>query len=438
MSRPRIFLPSALPSALALALVLSPARGGAAAELGFPSASPYASVSQWVGLTNITVSYFSPAVSGRKLWGTVLTPGAPWLIGDGAAPVVSFSREVVVGGAAIPAGKYALCAIPSPTDWTIILNRQTSLWRPTDRKPALDVARFVVRAEPAPHRERLTFVFSDFADQSATLDLEWDGWRIRIPIGLRTAEQVGGAIRSLDEAWRSYADAARYMLEKKHDVERGLVYVDRSLALRETWYNVWIKASLLRARGDLVNARLTADRAYQLGRAAGAEFTLEPEVKQALADWSDAPAALAKVPAERPRRRGRADRLRLASAPGLTGQTAIVDSEPFPASSERVAAAPPAARPPRASEFAPIIKKGRPDLERCYQRALREDPGLGAAHVTVSISIGASGRVTKVALDPPPASKTLEGCLREVVARWPFPASTGDYETQVPLNLSGR
>ncbi len=63
---------------------------------------------------------------------------------------------------------------------------------------------------------------------------------------------------------------------------------------------------------------------------------------------------------------------------------------------------------------------------------------MSAARLTVSISIGASGRVTKVALDPPPASKTLEGCLRDVVARWPFPASTGEYETQVPLTLSGR
>ncbi len=204
MSRPRALL--------ALALALSLPGAGRAAEVAFPVASPYASVSQWVGLTNITVSYFSPAVSGRKLWGSVLTPGTAWLIGDGAAPVVSFSREVVVGGATVPAGKYALVAIPTPGEWTMILTRQTQLWRAGERKPALEVARFSARAEPAPHRERLTFVFSDYADQHATLDLEWDTWRVRIPIGLRTAEQVGGVMRSLDDAWRSYAEAARYML----------------------------------------------------------------------------------------------------------------------------------------------------------------------------------------------------------------------------------
>ena len=41
------------------------------------------------GLTNITVSYFSPAVAGRKLWGPILKPGAVWLPGDAAAPTLA-------------------------------------------------------------------------------------------------------------------------------------------------------------------------------------------------------------------------------------------------------------------------------------------------------------------------------------------------------------
>ena len=108
--------------------------GAAAAEVPFPSRSPYASVSQWVGLTNITVRYTTPAVAGRPIWGSVLKPGAVWLVGDGAAPTVAFSRDVVVGDAAIPAGTYALLAIPSKADWTIILNRDTKLWRADSRK----------------------------------------------------------------------------------------------------------------------------------------------------------------------------------------------------------------------------------------------------------------------------------------------------------------
>jgi outer membrane biosynthesis protein TonB len=79
-----------------------------------------------------------------------------------------------------------------------------------------------------------------------------------------------------------------------------------------------------------------------------------------------------------------------------------------------------------------------PDLQRCYQRALRQDPSLAAAKVTLSIAVGVSGRVTNVAFDPPLPARTLESCVEEAVARWAFPSSPVDYETRVPLVLTGR
>ena len=66
----------------------------------------------------------------------------------------------------------------------------------------------------------------------------------------RTAAQALANINSaVDGTWRTYANAARYMLENKKDYDAGLKYVDQSLALKEDWYNVWIKAELRRRRG---------------------------------------------------------------------------------------------------------------------------------------------------------------------------------------------
>lgn len=422
--------------------------GAVAAEVPFPSRSPYASVSQWVGLTNITVRYTTPAVAGRPIWGSVLKPGAVWLVGDGAAPTVAFSRDVVVGDAAIPAGTYALLAIPSKADWTIILNRDTKLWRADSRNPALDVARVAVHAEPTAPRERLAFGFSDFTDDRATMDLEWATMKVRIPIGLRTAEQVAGTMAALDNAWQANAEAARYLLEKR-DFAAGLKYANQSLALRETWYGFWLKASLLAARGDYLNARAAAERSYQLGHAAGPEFAAhESTVKQALATWSTpvAPAPAPPAPKERderPRRLHRAREARVATAPALPGSAFLVDGnqnlEPLPALSERRVEARRSETPrPTGAAFSRVIKHGRPDLQRCYQRALRQDPDLGTARVTVSISVGTSGKVTNVSLTPPLSTGALESCLKTAVSRWEFPPSPTDYETQVPLALSGR
>ena len=449
MSRSRPYLLWALTLSLAAPL------NAAAAEVPFPSRSPYASVSQWVGLTNITVRYTTPAVAGRTIWGSVLKPGAVWLVGDGAAPTVAFSRDVVVGDAAIPTGTYGLLAIPpkgdwTKSDWTIILNRETKLWRADNRNPALDVARVTAHAEPAAPRERLAFVFSDFTDDRASMDLEWAAVRVRIPIGLRTAEQVAGAMQTLDSAWQANAEAARYMLEK-NKLEAGLKYANQSLALRETWYGYWIKASLLAARGDYPNARAAAERSYQLGHAAGSEFTtLESTVKGAVAAWS-APGAPAPAPpppplkarGERPRRPHRPSEARVAKAPALSGGAFLVDGdrdlEPMPAPSERHVEARRAETPrPTGAAFSRVIKHGRPDLQRCYQRALRQDPNLGTAKVTVSIDVGTTGRVTNVSVAPPLPTGALESCLKDTVSRWAFPPSPVEYETQVPLALSGR
>ena len=76
------------------------------------------------------------------------------------------------------------------------------------------------------------------------------------------------------------------MLENKKDYDAGLKYVDQSLALKEDWYNLWIKAQLLAAKRQLQGgARRWPSAAYQLGEKDQPGFFLEGEVKKTLAEW---------------------------------------------------------------------------------------------------------------------------------------------------------
>src|SRR5512144_554942 len=99
---------------LACAALLAMASTGRAAELQIPRRSPRAHVSQQVGPTELAVDYNSPAVRGRAIWGAVVPFGEVWRAGDGPAPRVSFSGDVVFAGTEVPAGTYALLAIPGP------------------------------------------------------------------------------------------------------------------------------------------------------------------------------------------------------------------------------------------------------------------------------------------------------------------------------------
>jgi len=269
--------------ALLLAAASSPAR---AQQLELPHPSPYAKVSQHVGLTEISVDYSCPGVKGRKIWGGLVPYDKMWRTGANQATKISFSRDVTFGDKPVPAGTYALFTIPTKGDWTVILNKKPD--QPgtmQEYKADQDLVRIQVKPKAAPHRERLAFLFSDFDDDKASLDLEWEKLRVSIPIKVDTAPQALASIKTtLDSTWRTYANAARYMLETKKDYDTGLKYIDQSLALKEDWFNVWIKASLLAAKGNYKEAYPAAEKAYALGQKADG-FFLEADVKKALADW---------------------------------------------------------------------------------------------------------------------------------------------------------
>jgi len=254
------------------------------AELELPRPSPFAKVSQDVGLTQITVDYSSPAVKGRKIWGALVPFDKMWRTGANRATKITFSKDVTFGDQPVPAG---MVNNAKSGEWTVILNKNSDQpGTATEYKQELDLVRFKVHAKPAPQRERLAFIFADFTDDKASLDLEWEKLRVSMPIKVKTAEQaLANIAKETGNAWQIYSSSARYMLESKKDYDAGLKLVDQSLALKEEWFNTWIKAQLLAAKGDVKAAYPLAQRAYELGQKAGPGFFLEAEVKKALADW---------------------------------------------------------------------------------------------------------------------------------------------------------
>jgi hypothetical protein len=281
MSRPLALLAFVAP----FALTVHPAF----ADLELPRPSPFAKVSQDVGLTQIVVDYSSPAVKGRKIWGGLVPFDKMWRTGANQATKITFSKDVTFAEQAVPAGTYALFTIPGKTgEWTVILNKNAE--QPgtgVNYKPELDQVRVKLHTKAAPQRERLAFLFSDFTDDRASLDLEWEKLRLSIPIKVNTAAQALTNINNaIDNNWRMYATAARYMQETKKDHDAAMKYIDQSLALKEDWFNVWIKATLLAEKKDFKAALPLAQKAYDLGTKAGPGFFLEGDVKKALTDWN--------------------------------------------------------------------------------------------------------------------------------------------------------
>jgi hypothetical protein len=268
--------------AVASALAAAPA---VAQQLDLPRPSPLAKVTQTVGLTDITVDYSSPAVKGRTIFGGLLPFDELWRTGANSATKITFSKDVTIDGKPVVAGSYALFTIPGKAAWTVILNKNFNQGGTREYKKELDVLRFQAKPQSIPLRERLTFVVADFTDNSANIDLEWDKTRISIPVKLATDEQAATAIKGLnDSAWRPYNAAARYLLDQKRDTDQALALVEKSIALKEDWFNLWTKAQLTAAKGKKGEAIALAEKAQTLGAKADFFFAAD-DVKKALAEW---------------------------------------------------------------------------------------------------------------------------------------------------------
>lgn len=252
-----------------------------------PQASLRAAVEQTVGVTNLRVDYSSPAVRGRTIWGELVPYGELWRAGANAATRLELSDAATIFGATVPAGAYSLFAIPGETEWTIILNRDSSGRGYSGHDPAEDVARGTVTPADAPARERLTFTFDDTTERSTSLVLDWAGKRVAIPIAIDTDALVQARIDAvIAQAWRPHFNAGRYLLEQEGQEQRAVEMLERSQQIQATWWNEWYLARALAAVDRRPDAIPHAEAALELGAGdAVFEDNFAAQVRAALEEW---------------------------------------------------------------------------------------------------------------------------------------------------------
>jgi hypothetical protein len=266
-------------------VVLSFLLGSAfAQDLELPVLSPRAMVSQQIGTVKVTLDYASPGARDRAVWGELVPYDKVWRTGANAATTLTTTGDVKIGGKDVPAGTYSVFTIPGEKSWTVILNSNAKA-NAGNYDEKLDVARFTATPVEGPKRERLTFLFSDTDHDSATLELEWAGVRLPIPVEVDSAGRSKADIEAyVARAARRLADAGK-LLADNGDVQGGLALVGKSLAVQETWYGRWTEAQILSAKGEKKAAYQAAEKAMALGTPAGEGFFARAQVEKALAEW---------------------------------------------------------------------------------------------------------------------------------------------------------
>src|SRR5436853_185534 len=117
-----------------------------------------ASVTERVGLTDVTIHYDRPGVKGRegKIWGQLIPAGftdqgfgsskaAPWRAGANANTTVEFSNDVKIEGQPLAAGRYGFFVVYDPNECTLIFSKNSTAWGSFFYKPEEDVLRVKVK-----------------------------------------------------------------------------------------------------------------------------------------------------------------------------------------------------------------------------------------------------------------------------------------------------
>jgi tetratricopeptide (TPR) repeat protein len=238
------------------------------AQIQAPAASPTATISQQVGLTDVKIEYSRPSAKGRKIYGELVPFGEVWRTGANSATKLTFSDSVQFNNKWLQKGTYALYTIPAKEEWVIIVSKNTGNWGSNGYKLEDDAVRFNLKSASLNDMvETFTINLADCNNNGAKLELTWENTRVSIPFGVGTDAKMMASIKSTmnGPSGDAYGAAARYYLESGKDMKQALEWMNKSLQMNgEKFWMLRQKALIQAKMGDLKGAIETATKSRDM------------------------------------------------------------------------------------------------------------------------------------------------------------------------------
>jgi|SRR6185437_654086 len=138
--------------------------------------------------TKITVEYSRPSKRGRVIFGELVPFGKVWRTGANEATTFETNKDLMIGGKALPAGKYTLWSIPEKDKWTVIWNGKQYSWGvkgPFDPSASREPEADVLQIQVAPQEsndvvEQFTISFDEA--NGLALVIAWDKTKVAVPL----------------------------------------------------------------------------------------------------------------------------------------------------------------------------------------------------------------------------------------------------------------
>jgi hypothetical protein len=250
------------------------AAPAAQAQISTPQPSPKSTVTQRVGLTDVTITYSRPGVKNRAIFGTVVPYGKRWRTGANATTSIKFSDDVTIEGKKVPAGEYGLYTIPNATEWTVVLNKSLKQGADVDGfKDEQDVARFNIKPYKLANKvETFTISFAEVTPATANVDMLWDmtgaKFKITADVDSKVMAQIDEkVIKNASPAAGDLAAAAVYYNDNNKEPKQALTWIQKANATDPKFWNVNTEAKIRLKMKDYKGAVTAAEQSKKLALA---------------------------------------------------------------------------------------------------------------------------------------------------------------------------
>jgi len=236
---------------LSIVLLLSIFTWPAMGQMDVPpvGGNPRATVSEEVGITNITVKYSRPDVGGRegKIWGALVTngftsnsfitnrPTAPWRAGANENTTITFEHDVKVEGQAVKAGTYGVFMVVWPDSVMLILSNQSDAWGSFYYEEKNDALRTILKPQMNDKSvEWLKYEFIEHKEKSCTIAMLWEKLIVPFKVEVDVDNIVIARLREQVTSQRGFnstnmVQAAQYCLNKSINLDEALTWSQRAV-----------------------------------------------------------------------------------------------------------------------------------------------------------------------------------------------------------------
>lgn len=255
---------------LAALLVFATFCAAQSLVLELPRPSQRATVSQRLGITDISITYHRPLVNNRKVWGTLVPYGQVWRAGANENTVIAFSDPVMIEGKPLEKGVYGLHMIPTENEWTIIFSKNSTSWGAFTYDQKEDALRVTVKPQASDFHDALAYDFDQLKPDAALVTLRWEKvavpFKVSVDVPHLVQQSLEGQLRSLSQyTWISWDEAANYVLDNKLDPQLALTYADKSIQNEERFENLITKARVLERQDKKDEALALRNKAFEKG-----------------------------------------------------------------------------------------------------------------------------------------------------------------------------